>query len=163
MFICLYLFVFIDRLFLFSCPYSFIWGVFTRDYFFSSWWKPPDMYHVVHDGFWISLCSKFKLCLTNNTWFLLLKHVQTIPPPKHSVAPGIANIYQFMAWKFPDKINKDCGPWEAARRWISDEGCIPVERPLYGKGFDGSGEAGTWMSFFMYENGVPHGSSHFSD
>jgi hypothetical protein len=106
------------------------------------------MYHVVPDGFSISLCSKFKLCLTNNTWFLSLKHVQTIPPPKHSVAPGIANIYQFMAWKFPDKINKDCGPLEAARRWISDEACIPVERPLYGKGFDGSGEAGTWMSFF---------------
>ena len=36
------------------------------------------------------------------------------------------------------------GPWKQR----GDEACIPVERPLYGKGFDGSGEAGTWMSFF---------------
>ena len=55
---------------------------------------------------------------------------------------GIANIYQFMAWKFPDKINKA----EAAK---GDE---------FGNGFHFA-ESEDVDEYTMCENEVPHGSS----
>ena len=95
------------------------------------------MSHLVADGLWNSWCSIYILYPSmlkqqENDLCSNLKQLSEAIRQSH-LSPGIANIYQFMAWKFPDKINKDCP--DGSRGWMGSALYLfGKERPQYGKG-----------------------------